>query len=200
MPATINVTLGGDEAVFGFTAVDRAAIYGRRRRLALDESGEPCTRASLLEDGTMLLRSGMTGQGYFLPDGHWVPQGELEGLNPDGSPAAPVASTLGEAQPLTPVAAEDLLDLDVATVYALEPQTLPDAIRARLDAGEVFSFPFNYRTDHRAETGMLLGNDAGVWALIGLPATPEWQELTTVTAVTEAADAESDDDLDFEMF
>jgi hypothetical protein len=200
MPATIVVTLGGDEAVFGVTAVDRSALYGRRRRLALDDSGAPCSRASLLEDGTTLLRSGMTGQGYFLADGHWVAQADLEGLNPDGSRAEPVASTLGVAQPLTPASAEQLLDLSVYTVYALEPASLPDSMKSRLAAGEIFSFPFNYRADYRAETGMLLGNDDGLWALIGLPAMPEWQELTSITAVVDAAESDGDDDLDFEMF
>ena len=41
MAGTINVTLSGDEAVFVFTAVDRAAIYGKRRRLALDAQTLP---------------------------------------------------------------------------------------------------------------------------------------------------------------
>ena len=201
MAGTINVTLNGDEAVFVFTAVDRAAIYGKRRRLALDETGTPCTRASLLDDGSMLLRSGMTGQGYFLPDGRWVPQGELEGINPDGTPAEQVPSTVGVSQPLVEATATDLLDLQVATTYALDAQTLPDSLKDALQQGSVYSFTFNFRPDYRAEKAMLLANDAGYWALIGQPTTPEWQELATVTSVSDAAgDDSGDDDLDFEMF
>ena len=200
MASTINVTLDGDEAVYTFTAVARAAIYGRRRRLALDETGTPCTRASLLDDGSMLLRSGMTGQGYFLPDGRWVPQGELEGINPDGTPAEQVPSTIGVAQPLEPATAQDLLNLQVATTYALNAEQLPDSLKSKLESGAVYSFPFNFRPDYRAEVGMLLSNDSGYWALIGHTTTPQWQELATVTTVAEAVDDSSDDDLDFEMF
>jgi hypothetical protein len=200
MASTINVALDGSEAVFTFKPVDRAALYGKRRRIALDENGQPCSRASLLDDGSMLLRSGMTAQGYFLPDGTWVPQGELEAINADGSPAQRVPSTLGETQTLAPATPEDVLDLHVQTVYALEPETIPDLLAQALSDGSLFSFAFNYRPDYRPEMGILLANDDGYWALIGNSATGEWQELTTVTAVTEASEDAGDDDLDFEMF
>ena len=200
MVSTINVALDGAEAVFTFKPVDRTALYGKRRRIALDESGQPCSRASLLNDGSMLLRSGMTAQGYFLPDGTWVPQGDLEGINVDGSTAERAPSTLGETQPLSPASAEDVLDLHIQTVYALEPESIPDVLTQALSAGSLFSFVFNYRPDYRPETGILLANDDGYWALIGNTALGEWQELTTVTAVTEASEDAGDDDLDFEMF
>ena len=200
MAATINVVLDGHEAVFTFSPVDRAAIYGKRRRLALDESGQPCSKASLLDDGSMLLRSGMTAQGYFLPDGTWVPQGELEAIGADGSPAERVPSTLGEAQVLSAATAEEVLDLHVQTVYALEPESISDSLAQDLKAGSLYSFAFNYRPDYRAETAILLANDEGYWALIGNAASGEWQALATVTAVTEASDDTGDDDLDFEMF
>lgn len=200
MASTINVALDGDEAVFTFKPVDRAALYGKRRRIALDESSQPCSRASLLADGSVLLRSGMTAQGYFLPDGTWVPQGDLEAINADGSPAERVPSTLGETQPLTPATPEDVLDVHVQTVYALEPESISNGLAEALSAGSVYSFAFNYRPDYRPETGILLANDDGYWALIGNTALGEWQELTTVTAVTEASEDAGDDDLDFEMF
>lgn len=72
MARVISVGLEGVESSFGFKVVDRAALYGRRRRVALDRDGQTCSRASLLEDGSLLLRSGMTGQGYFLPDGTFL--------------------------------------------------------------------------------------------------------------------------------
>ena len=66
MAKNIIVSLDGEESSFGFKAVDRASLYGKRRRIALDKDGNPCTRGSLLEDGSLLLKSGMSGQGYFL--------------------------------------------------------------------------------------------------------------------------------------
>lgn len=200
MASTINLVLDGDEAVFTFSPVDRAALYGKRRRVALDESGQPCSRASLLDDGSMLLRSGMTAQGYFLPDGAWVPQGELEAVNDDGSPAERVPSTLSAPQALSPATPEAVLDLRIQTVYALEPASLPDALAQQLTSGALFSFAFNYRPDYRPEAAILLANDEGYWALIGNPAPSDWQGLTSVTTVSEASDDAGDDDLDFEMF
>lgn len=199
MAATINVTLAGEEAVFAFSPVDRAALYGKRKRIALDASGEQCSRAALLDDGSMLLQSGMTAQGYFLPDGTWVPQGELEAINADGTAAEKVPSTLGVPQPLAPAAPTDLLDLRVHSVYALTPESIPDRLSQELSNGALFSFDFNFRADYQAEVGILLSNSEGYWAFIGVPTIPEWQELATVTEMS-TADSSSDDDLDFEMF
>lgn len=198
--ATINVSLNGEEAVFAFSPIDRAALYGRRRRLALDETGSPCARASLLEDGSMLLKSGMSAQGYFLPDGTWVAQGELEAILSDGTAATQVASTLGETQALQEVSPEQLLDLHVHNVYLLEPESVPESLGQALQAGRLFLFRFNFRADYSCETGVLLANDEGMWALIGNPLIPDWQELSVVTSFTDASDDEADDDLDFEMF
>lgn len=200
MAATINVSLDGALGVFSFSPVARADLYGRRRRIALDESGEPCSRAALLADGSMLLQSGMTAQGYFLPDEVWVPQGDLEAIQADGSPAERVASTLGETQPLTEITAEQLLDVHVHNVYLLEPETLAADLNAALDDGRLFSFPFNFRADYSIETGVLLSNDEGIWALIGYSLEATWQELATVTTMLEASDDDAEDDLDFEMF
>ena len=200
MARVISVSLDGVESSFGFKAVDRSALYGKRRRVALDRSGEPCSRASLLQDGSMLLRSGMTGQGYFLSDGTFLKQSDLEGFDAEGSPLEKVASTLGVPQPLEgPLDPSAVLDLRVETVYALDADTVSDDLLARLDAGGVYRFSFNFRDDYRAETAILLANDSGVFALIGIPVAYEWSELRAVAELP-AVDDDSDDDLDFEMF
>lgn len=200
MARVISVSLDGVESSFGFKAVDRSALYGKRRRVALDRSGEPCSRASLLQDGSMLLRSGMTGQGYFLSDGTFLKQSDLEGFDAGGRPLEKVASTLGVPQPLEgPLDPSAVLNLRVETVYALDADTVSDDLLARLDAGGVYRFSFNFRDDYRAETAILLANDSGVFALIGIPVAYEWSELRAVAELP-AVDDDSDDDLDFEMF
>ena len=199
MARTIAVSWDGQPSTFGFASVDRSALYGRRRRVPLDDHGNPCTRASILDDGSLLLRSGMTGQGYFLDDGTMVKQADLEGFDSDGTPVAKVPSTLGVPQPLEgPVDPSDVLNLRVETVYALEPEEITDNLRARLEAGDVYRFAFNYRDDYRAETGMLLANENGIFALIGVPVHYEWVSLA-VTVDLPAFDDDSDDDLDFEF-
>lgn len=199
MARTIAVSLDGQESAFGFASVDRSALYGRRRRMPLDAEGNPCSRASILDDGSLLLRSGMTGQGYFLEDGTMLKQAELEGFDETGKPLEKVPSTLGVPQPLEgPVDPSDVLDLRVETVYALEPEQISDTLRTRLEAGDVYRFAFNYRDDYRAETGMLLSNDNGIFALIGIPVHYDWVSLA-VAADLPSVDEDSDDDLDFEF-
>lgn len=200
MARVIAVSLDGVESTFGFKSVDRAAIYGKRRRVALDRDGQPCTRASLLEDGSLLLRSGMTGQGYFLPDGTFLKQSDLEAFDESGHALEKVPSTVGVPQPLEgPVDPREVLDLRVETVYALEPDTVSEALIARLNAGDIFRFTFNFRDDYRAETGMLLANESGLFALIGVPITYEWSSLQVLVDLPSGDEESDDDDLDFEF-
>jgi hypothetical protein len=185
---------------FDFSKVTRAQVYGRKRRVPLGPDGEPCARASLAFDGSLLLRSGMSGQGYFEEDGHWIPAKELVGMDPEGKALPFVPSTLGEAQALEgPHSPRELLDLQVESVYALEPVEVEDSLASDLQAGKIYSFAFNYRGDYQAEKGFLVGNDEGFFALVGQTAEPEWCELDEIAPPAFDDEAEEDDDIDFEM-
>ena len=85
MAKTINISYKGESAVFGYKPIDRGVLYGKRRRVPFDGEGNECAKASLLEDGSLLIKSGMTAQGYFTPDKVWVAQGDLEAIT--GYPA-----------------------------------------------------------------------------------------------------------------
>ncbi len=200
MAKAIIVTHAGQESRFDFTKLERAKLYGARRRVALDAAGEPCKRASLTQDGRFLLQSGMTAQGYLTPEGRWVPNAELVGLDADGKPLEKQASTLGVAQALEEVPARDLFDLRVTSTYALTVQELDAALGAALDAGKVFRFVFNYRGDYRAEVGFLVKNDAGCFAVVGSPALPQWIEPAAAPPPIPPAEEAEADEIDFEMF
>lgn len=190
----------GAESEFSFGKLDRRKLYGARKRVVMDREGEPCRRAELADDGSVVLQPGMTAQGYFDEGGEWIPHGQLVGLNPDGTPAPVIPSTLGKPQPLQgPVPPESVLDLRVMSVYMLDPDTLTDALAEALADGDIFQFSYSYRTDHRSQTGFLLSNDNGVFALIGDVAPPRWSELDAPMDALDDAD-DDDDDLDFEMF
>lgn len=200
MAKTINITYKGENAAFAYKPIDRAVLYGKRRRVAFDEAGNECAKASLLADGSLLIRGGMTAQGYFTPEKTWVPQGELEAINPDGSTPELFPSTVGETVEATDISATDALNLRFETTYSLEPETLPDSIKKVLDTGGVLTFPFNPRADYQVETGVLVGNENGYFALIGQPIAYEYAELSAFVSITEEAASEDSDDLDFEMF
>ena len=55
MARALVLALDGEQTSFNFKPLDRADLYGKRVRVALDKDGERCTRASLLEDGLSLI-------------------------------------------------------------------------------------------------------------------------------------------------
>jgi hypothetical protein len=200
MAKTINISFKGEAAVFAYKPIDRTVLYGKRRRIAFDEAGNECAKASLLADGSLLIRSGMTAQGYFTPENIWVPQGELEAINPDGSVPELFPATVGESVEASEVTATEALQMRFDTTYSLEPESLADSIKKILDGGGILQFPFNPRADYQLEQAILVGNENGYFALIGQPIEYEFASLSSLVSVTEEAESESTDDLDFEMF
>ena len=200
MAKTINISYKGESAVFGYKPIDRGVLYGKRRRVPFDADGNECAKASLLEDGSLLIKSGMTAQGYFTPDKVWVAQGDLEAINPDGTTPELFPATIGEVVEATQLSPVEALNLRFGTTYALEPEVLSEGIKKELDSGVVLTFPFNPRADYEVETGVLVGNENGYFALIGQKIQYEFVGLASVVSVAEEANSDTSDDLDFEMF
>lgn len=201
MAREIIVALNNTASRFSFKKVDRKALYGSRRRVPLDPAGEACAKGELTADGALLIRQGMTAQGYFDTNGHWYASRDLTGINPDGSEAEKHDSTLGVEQSLTQVEPQRLLDARVAAVYALDPEELDPDLQIELEAGTIYEFPFNYRAGYAPNVAFLVANPNGFFALVGQPTEPDW--CTLDAPAVEAFDDEDDgldDDLDFEMF
>jgi len=188
------------ESAFDFKKVDRAKLYGKRQRIVLDQEGERCVKAELSEDGSSIIRSGMTMQAYFDPQGEWVENSRLVGLDEEDKPATKVPSTLGEVQEAVLADPGELSQNQMVSVYHLTPSSLDDTLSKALDAGQIFRFPFNYRADYSAEVGFLLANKEGVFVLVTKAATPPWCSLESSAVDTFEEESEIDDDLDFEMF
>lgn len=200
MAKTINLTYGPETAIFAYKPIDRTVLYGKRRRVAFDIDGKECTKASLLADGSLLIRSGMTAQGYFTEDDTWVPQSELEAINLDGTKPELFPATVGENVAAEKISAVEALSLRFDTTYSLEPEALPAGLKKELDSGSIFKFPFNPRADYQVETGILVSNENGYFALIGQEVQYQYSALSSVVSVVDEAASDSSDDLDFEMF
>jgi len=196
---TINISFKGKESVFSISKLSRSKLYGRKRRIPIDADGNSCTRASLDVTGGILLKKGMTGQGYLDDKGNWLERSTLTGVDGQGEVLKPTPSTLGEVVQGEEASLEDALDLRVSSVYALEPKELDDDLKKSLEAGSLVGLDFNYREDYQMERAFLAGNKDGYFAMVGQPATPGWSEYEKSHNV---ADEESyeDDELDFEMF
>ena len=199
MAKQIVVSRNSTTSSFDFKKIDRSKLYGKRRRIPLDPNDEPCTRAQLAADGSILLRSGMLAQGYFQEDGKWIKQSQLQGMDGAGRPLEKESSTLGVEQEMEPASPEDLLDLDVTAIYALEEADVDAGLAKSLAAGDIYRFRFNYRADYHSETGYLVANGSGIYCIAGNPTVAVWSELGQIIE-TDFDEDSLDDDLDFEMF
>ncbi len=200
MAREIVVEQAGQTSRFGLAKVDRTKLYGTRRRVPLDPSGQACARAELTSDGALLIRAGMTAQGYFDDAGFWYSASDLKGIRADGTEASFTDTTLGHSQPLTPVDAQRVLNCRVESVYALDPAEVAPELRAALEGGAIYEFPFNYRAGYAPPTAFLVANATGIYALVARPFEPSWCSLGQVVADDFSEDDGLDDDLDFEMF
>lgn len=200
MAKPIVLSFEGVESSFVHAKLDRARLYGARRRVPLDQEGLACVKAALTTDGQYLLQSGMTAQGYFDEEGRWLQRSQLVGLGPDGNTLELQPSTLGVAQVAEVVDPSILLRYTTDSVYTLEPSSIDSALASRLDAGDVLRFGFNYGADYHQETAFLVKNSEGFFCLVGTPILPTWCEPGQVTLVEASEEAAGDDDLDFEMF
>jgi len=199
MAKPVILTHNDTASNFQLEKLERSKLYGSKRRIPVDVDGKPCVRAALTDDGEVLILSGMAAQGWFDDLGRQVEASEMEAQTPDGIALELVPSTLGVSQPLEgPVSPMEVLDLAVSSVYQLTADTIADELAASLASGEVWRFRFNYRSDFLAETAYLLANDAGIFALIGQPATAPYLQLNAIPPV-EAAEGEDTEDVDFEM-
>jgi len=154
-------------------------------------------------EGLRLMSMAMNARKHlcpFTPDKVWVPQGELEAINPDGSTPELFPATIGAIVEATSITPTEALNLRFSTTYSLEVDELSDGIKRELDAGGILTFPFNPRADYQVETGILVGNENGYFALIGEKVDYEFASLAQIASLTDEATSEESDDLDFEMF
>ena len=198
MAKPVILTSGNKQYSFDVTRIDRAKLYGVRKRQPLDAVGQPCTKASLTLDGANLLLSGMTAQGYFNSEGSPISRQEMVGLDTHGNVVEQIPSTLGSPQKLEgPVSASEVLDLDVESFFYLEPLEIEEGLLTELKSGAVYKFSFNYSAGLEMETAYLVANDDGVFAIVGTAAPGEWVEEAAVYVPVDGEDSDVED-LDFE--
>ena len=187
------------DSIFQLKKIERKKLYGFRKRLAVDENNDECKRASLTEDGQVLIKSGMTSQGWFIEGGKQIESSEIGVIDEDNNELELIPSTLGVNQNLEgPLNPKELLDMTVTTVYSLLPDQISKDLESSLDKGEIWKFSFNFRADYRMETGVILKNDAGYFAIIGIP--NQINMLSHNAPLPEEDDDDEEDELDFEMF
>ena len=178
--------------------VERAKVYGAKKRIALDASGKECTKAALTADGQHLLKSGCTAQGYFTASGNPVSRSDMVGIDAEGNIVESKPSTLGEPQALNgPVDPTNVLSLAIQSVYYLDPVEVDEGLAKTLQAGGIYQCPFNFSAGLEVETAYVLANAEGYFALVGKPMDTRWIEQGAVFVSTNEEDL-GEDELDFE--
>jgi hypothetical protein len=200
MAREIILSVGGKDSNFTFSKLSRDKLYGKKRRIPKDPSGNSCSRGSLALQGSIVLRAGMTSQGYFDDEGTQLSRRDLVGMDAQGNEMPLHPRTLNVSQEAKEVDPIEVLNLKVQSVYILKSENLDDSLKEKLTAGKIFSFPFNYNADYQLEHGFIVANKNGFFALIGQIIEPEWIGHEPVRAPIVEEEWEDDDELDFEMF
>jgi len=131
--------------------VDRAKLYGRRVKAALDDDDTECKLISMSECGTVCIPKGGTGLGYLSPEGNWVNRGQLNTVNLEGSPAELMPSSFNVVNILEEATPDDLLKCAVDSFYRLTAETrLIGAM-----SGKIFRFEYRYRDSYDTTSAFL---------------------------------------------
>jgi hypothetical protein len=198
MAKLVILTHQGTNSSFQPIKIERAKVYGAKKRIALDASGKECTKVALTADGQHLLKSGCTAQGYFTASGNLVSRSDMVGIDAEGNIVQIKPSTLGAPQALIgPVDPINLLSLAIQSVYYLDPVEVDLDLAQTLQAGDIYQCPFNFSAGLEIETAYILSNAEGYFALVGKPMDTRWIEQGEVFVTAEDEEL-GEDELDFE--
>ncbi|MBA2660796.1 MAG: hypothetical protein H0U74_00750 [Bradymonadaceae bacterium] len=196
------VNLEGEVSSFGLTRITREKLYGRKKRVVVDDDGQECVSAMLTRDGTALLPPGTTGYMYVTGNYDVVERAQLSAIDDAGNLVESVGSTLGVEQSVSaPVDPTRILDHIVSAVYQLDPAEVGERLTSALGAGQVFEVRFNYRAGFDDSPAFVVQNEGGIFCLVCEEAITEL--LSRDVVVSDEVAEEDDpfaDDLDFSMF
>ncbi len=199
MAKSIILNKNYSTSIFQLKKIERKKLYGYKKRLAVDENNNECKRGSLTEDGQILIKSGMTSQGWFIDGGKQIESDEIGAIDENNNELELIPSTLGINQDLEgPSDPKDLLDLSITNVYSIIPDQISDDLKSSLEKGEIWKFNFNFRSDYRMENAYILKNESGYFAIVGIPFNIKM--LIPNEAPPEDEDEDMNDEIDFEMF
>jgi hypothetical protein len=198
MAREIQLLLDNNLSSFAFKKVSRNDLYGFKKRIPLGNDGQPCVRAQIDEDTGQLIPSGGLEGVYINQNFSNVEKNDLVAKDSSNQTLKKFDSTLGTPQKIEPINVEDLLSLEVSSVYALTPSSLDSKLENALSQNQCFQFPFNYYSDYNLETGVLIKSGENIFALIGNLCPSDWVEENTQPSIIE--EIQEEEELDFQMF
>jgi len=199
MPKEAVLNFQGNFVKTNLTKVDRNKVYGWSEEVYTDKSGNVCTWATLLNDGVTLVSSGGTALKTFNNVGNEVSKSELVAVFNDGELANLISSVFDAETILSnEKTIEDLMNLEVKSVYQLEVLENKDLLKTWLREFKVLYLPFNYRTDYESDDAFILNQGELFFILTGT--IKEFQYASLQATPELESDAENSDEIDFNMF
>jgi len=190
---------------FDYTKVDRSKLYGFKEVEVMDEDNQLCELATLAGDGKTIVGRGGTAVGYLTVDGLWSDRSELMPVNLEGQQIPAAASSFDAPIALTEtISVDKFFDYDIRTVYLLRGTQLPEALKQRLQQGEIFRFSFSFRGGVEADPAFLLMNvDGDLFLLVAKETNLHFVGLQQAATVSEEDQGPEDEgeseELDFSM-
>lgn len=173
------------------SAVRREDLYGRSRRIVVNDDGEPLASGYLTQDGRLL---GSEDYATLYVD----PLGSFNGkmaYEAGGEPVEPRQSSFKEPREVEPVGLDELQHFAVSMVYPLSEVDLEPGI---------YRTEFNYTASVETHPCLILVRATGPsFLLVGAPLefTPLGKAVSYDLFDTEAEEAEDDSgDFGFDMF
>ena len=192
-----------DEVSFStaFIKLDRKKIYGWSKIDIYDENDSICSLASIA-DGEHILPSGSVTLASFNSKGEYVEKNTLVGIDNNGDKVEKKPSIYDEGAKMTKTTLNEFLSMNVKSVYQLSVNEGKAELLKLLENGDIYHFPFNYRTDYNADDGYLVTNGGEIFAVIGEKVNLDFIGLENneeeVVEIAEEKSAEIDD-FDFGM-
>lgn len=198
MAREILLTLDKKASSFVISKVDRKKLYGFKKRIYLDEKGIECPRANIEEETGIVFFNSDTSSCNVDFKGNFLDKKDIEAVDEKGKELKKHDSTLGREVPLSSINVEDALNIQINSVYYLEPKEFDSKLKTKLDQGEIYRFDFNYFSDFKLEDGIILKAEQDYFALIGRNTTCHWI-AENIDNLPEEIEEFEDNDLDFEM-
>jgi len=181
------------------TKVDRDKVYGWSEIIYTDKSGNICTWATLLNDGETLIGTGGTALKSFNNIGKEISKSDLIAVFDDGTEATLINSVFDvETMLSNEKSIEDLMNLEVKSVYQLEVIENKDVLENWLTKYKVLYLTFNYRTDYEGDDAFILNQGDLFFIITGN--IKDFRYVSLQTYQNLEVETDESEEIDFNMF
>lgn len=149
MARSIIVKFKDKESKFNFKKISRSILYGKKKRIFLDEHDKECTLATIDTTYGVLIRSGDASSVHIDEQRNFIDKAEISGMDHDGKTIERIPSTLDVPQDLQQTDEQYVLDFNCASLYHLTEEILEKDLQASLEKGGLYRFDFNYYSSVR---------------------------------------------------